>query len=592
MKNVLTVKNMRDSDSATIKSGIPGRELMKRAGEAIFGAVEKQSGWKSPVAIVCGTGNNGGDGYVLALLLKAAGISCSLFLLEEKFSEDGRYYFDKCLEEKIPVVFISEMKLKKPNGIEKDESDNSNILIGEITNDDPTCDEIVKCNIRNQEFANVTGDKKENGKCNKKGYNVSFFSDFETIVDCIYGTGFHGDVTGKCADVIKNINLAGENGTFVVSVDINSGLNGSNGMSILCVVSDLTVSVGDYQPGHFLNMAKDVMKNKENCPIGIDPIYLPYRLFEEKDAKTCFPQRKNLSNKGTYGYIALIGGSARYSGAIRLANLSNEATLSSTDEFGSAHYSEPEITHIANSSMRSGAGVVSVAVPKSLCKVVASHVLESTLYPLSDREGELVFDETEFSELIINKKAIAFGMGIGKSEETKKALEYLLNNYKGILVIDADGLNCLAEMPSERIRNSVPNLVLTPHIKEFSRLTGKDIASVLESPCECAAEYARQTGAILLLKGPCTIVTDGEEVILVDTGCPGMATAGSGDVLSGIMAAVCGANTENPLFAAATAAWVNGRAGELAQDKYGAVSMIASDTVEMIPQVIKNLEKC
>lgn len=507
MKNILTVDNMRNSDSATIKSGISGKELMRRAGEAIFEAVEKQNGWKSPVAIVCGTGNNGGDGYVLALLLKAADISCSLFLLEDKFSEDGRFYFDKCCENSIPhsVVTIEELK-------------------------------------------------------------ENIFSDFSTIADCIYGTGFHGTVTGNNADVIKAINEAGKGGSYIVSVDINSGLNGKNGMTDLCVVSDLTVSVGDYQPGHFLNKAKDVIKAKINCPIGIEPIDRPFYLFEGTDAAACFPERKNFSNKGTYGYVALIGGSSKYSGAIRLAGL-------------------------ANAAMRSGAGVVSVAVPKDLYKTVAASVLESTLYPLSDKDGELVFAEKEFGELIKNKKAVAFGMGIGKSDETKKALEYLLTNYKGILVIDADGLNCLSEISMEKIKNSLPQLVLTPHIKEFSRLTGALISEIQESPCEMAVRYARESGATVLLKGPSTIITDGTEVFITETGCPGMATAGSGDVLSGILAAVLGANTDKPLVATASAAWINGKAGETAQKKYGSISMIASDTIEMLPRVIASLRQ-
>ena len=162
-------------------------------------------------------------------------------------------------------------------------------------------------------------------------------------------------------------------------------------MAETCVRSDLTVSVGDFQPGHFLNMAKDVMKAKINCDIGIEPADRTYALIEASDLAELFQPRKNYSNKGTYGYTALIGGSKRYSGAIRLAGM-------------------------ANAAMRSGAGVVKLAVPNVLFPVVAPAVLESTMYPLSDDGNEMVFAEKEIAELVSNVKTIAFGMGIGTGD--------------------------------------------------------------------------------------------------------------------------------------------------------------------------------
>lgn len=494
MQDILSVELMRDSDSATIKSGVPGKELMWRAALGIYNCVNEKVGWKSPVAIICGSGNNAGDGYALALILKEKAIESHIYLTSDRFSEDGKYYYDKCVTEKI------------------------------------------------------SASKTEAG--------VSFES-YPIILDCIYGTGFHGEVKEPVKTIIDSINSAKEKGAYVVSVDINSGLNGNNGMADCCVKSSLTVSVGSFQPGHFLNMAKDVMEAKENCPIGINPIDTPYELWEASDAKKCFPLRKNMSNKGTYGYITLIGGSLKYSGAIRLASL-------------------------AETAMRCGAGVTTVAIPKRLVDIVAPSLLESTVYPLCDNDGELVFCENDFKELIKNRKAIAFGMGIGISNEVSKALVWLLNNYEGVLIVDADGLTCLASIEEYVIKNSKAKLVLTPHIKEFSRLCGKTIQEIQQNPIEEARAYALKKGVTLLLKGPSTIVTDGTRIIIVSSGCPGMATAGSGDVLSGITAAVCGANTENVLEAVASAALINGIAGEKAQENKSAVSMIAGDTVKAI----------
>ena len=502
MIDLLSVENMRKSDVWTIANRVSGRELMHRAGQRIFESVS----WQAPVAIVCGSGNNAGDGYVLAELLHASGIACWLVLLGDRFSGDGRFYYDRCVAAGVPV----------------------RAWTGPQTLDEA-----------------------------------------RTVVDCIFGTGFRGGIRGVAAEAIQAIN-AGH--FFVVSVDINSGLSGDSGMAECCVRSDMTVSVGSFQPGHFLGMAKDVMKEKINCPIGIDPVDPPFGLVEESDLRPLFPPRPHLSNKGSYGYIALIGGSERYSGAVRLASM-------------------------AAAAMRSGAGVVKTAFPASLFPVVAPALLEATAFPLPDNTGQLVFDPDLLAELTNHTAAAAFGMGIGTSAGAEQSLIWLLENAPGRLIIDADGLTLLSRMEDHRmlLRKAAslpalkgPRVVLTPHLKEFSRLTGVSVPEIQADPIPLARAYAADTGSVLLLKGPATIVTDGDRVLLTDAGCPGMATAGSGDVLSGILAALAGW-MEDSLFAAVSAAYINGRAGELAEAETNSVSMIAGDTVRCIPRVITRL---
>ena len=489
MIEVMSVDNMRKSDAATIAGGVPGAELMMRAAQGVYEAVD----WKPPVAIVCGSGNNAGDGYALALLLYKAGMDCDIHLLSERFSEDGRYYYEKCVSAGIPVQSAA------PD-----------------------------------------------------------LSSYGTVVDCILGTGFSGPVRD---DVSRVIDIINDSGAYVVSVDINSGLNGDTGMADKCVISDLTVSIGSFKPGHFLNMAKDVMKSRVNSDIGIEPADRPYYLIDDTDIAKILGIRKNFSNKGSYGYIALIGGSKKYSGAIRLA-------------------------YMANAAMRSGAGVVRVGLPESLSHDVMPHILESTIYPLADRGGEMICDETQIDDLVRNTKTVAFGMGIGISEDTGAILRHLLKTYRGRLIIDADGLTLLSRMDGDLIRTSPATVILTPHIKEFSRLTGMSTDDILRAPIDTAKQYASDTGTTVLLKGPSTVLTDGTSVILSGTGCPGMATAGSGDVLSGILAAVC-AYVADPLEAVAAGAYINGRAGELAEERYGAVSMVAGDTVSCIADAIR-----
>ncbi len=494
MIRILSVDNMRRSDAQTIAGGIPGRELMFRAGKGIFDRVD----WKPPAAIVCGSGNNAGDGFVIAKLLHDAGIACEIILLSEKTSEDGAYYLGLCRDAGVPVL---------------------------------TWDSALS------------------------------FRKYNTIVDCIFGTGFRGAVQGTAREAIEAINASG---AFVVSADINSGLNGDSGMAECCVRSDLTFAIGGWKPGHFLNMAKDVMKEKTNLDIGIEPVDRTYALAEASDFADLFRPRPNFSHKGTYGYTALIGGSVKYSGAIRLAQM-------------------------ANAAMRSGAGVVKLAVPGVLYPVIAPSVLESTLFPLGDDGEQITFSAEQVDDLVSNVRTAAFGMGIGTGEGAFRTLEYLLDHFDGKLIVDADGLTLLSRMDRERIRSASCTLILTPHLKEFSRLSGLEISEILNHPVTAAEAYAKENGVILLLKGPSTIITDGESTWITDAGCPGMATAGSGDVLSGILSAVA-AFAPDPLRGTAAAAYINGRAGELAQRRMGSVSMTSSDTASCIPEIVRALE--
>lgn len=196
---ILSVEAMRESDAWTIRNKVPSKELMRRAGQAIFDSVE----WKPPVAIVCGKGNNAGDGYVAAALMKAAGIGCRVILTSDQFSEDGKYYYDECC------------RLGIPEEMYREDTD---------------------------------------------------LSGYGTILDCLLGTGFQGEVRGVLKEVIRKIN---KSGAYVVSADINSGLNGDTGEGNTYVKSDLTVSIGFYKYGHFVGQAGDAMKQKRNCDIGI-----------------------------------------------------------------------------------------------------------------------------------------------------------------------------------------------------------------------------------------------------------------------------------------------------------------------------------
>lgn len=195
----VSTKTMRESDHWTIEHLVPSKELMYRAGKGIF----EVASWKAPVGIICGKGNNAGDGFVVARLLKEAGIDVEVVLLFEEFSEDGLFYLEKARNADVTIV----------------------------------------------------------------SYNSAMdFSKYGSILDCIFGTGFRGDVTGIAAEAIEKIN---NSGAYVVSADINSGLNGDTGEGSLYVKSDLTVSIGSYKVGLFLGRAKDAIGRLVNVDIGI-----------------------------------------------------------------------------------------------------------------------------------------------------------------------------------------------------------------------------------------------------------------------------------------------------------------------------------
>ncbi len=212
MKPVISVELMRKSDAYTIETAVPSKTLMYRAGKAVFEAAHP----KDNSVIVCGSGNNAGDGYVIALEMAKAGLKATLLLLEHKFSTDGLFYFEQCKAAGIDVIYADE---------------------------------------------------------------YTSFAPYSDIIDCIFGTGFKGEPRGIAGNIIDKINASGKR---VISVDINSGLNGDNGLYTKCVVSDITVSIGYLKTGFFLGDASRVIGSLTNVDIGIELCGKPCLLAENE----------------------------------------------------------------------------------------------------------------------------------------------------------------------------------------------------------------------------------------------------------------------------------------------------------------------
>lgn len=383
----------------------------------------------------------------------------------------------------------------------------------------------------------------------------------DIIVDCIFGIGLNREVTGNYLTAIRKIN---KSGAFVVSCDIPSGLNGDMGKPMgEAVKANVTVAIQELKFGHFLNDGKDYSGETLVKDVGISVWEEDFCwLTESKDVKQFFPKRKINTNKGNYGKTAIVGGSLNFPGSVALS-------LS------------------ALASLKTGVGYTTLAVPDCTYNQYANLVPEATRLVLSSNGKSITFNEQEFSELL-PKNAVAIGMGMCATEHTYNAIKYLLANYEGRLIIDADGLNALSKFGVEILKNKKCEVVLTPHVVEFCRLTNKTKEEVLLSPITLAKDFAKEYNVVLLLKNAVSIITDGQTTFLNDTGSPSMAKGGSGDVLSGVIAGMSA--RENDLIDCVRAgAYLFGRAGEIATKNANEYTVTATEIIACIKDAINEL---
>ena len=280
--------------------------------------------------------------------------------------------------------------------------------------------------------------------------------------------------------------------------------------------------------------------------------------IEISDVKDLVKERNINSNKGDFGKAGIYGGSLEYSGALKLS-------------------------YISLSALRSGCGISRVLVKKEVLPLLGPNILEQTLCILPDYNDS--FYDT-LNNYIKDLDSLAFGMGLGNDEQMDEVLEFLIKNYTGNLIIDADGLNTLSKMNLDILKEKTCNILLTPHLKEFSRLINKSIEEIKKDSLNLVKEFASTYKITILLKGHTTTISDGKDIYLVKTGTPGMATAGSGDVLSGILSGFL-AYLDFNLLTVAAGVLLNGIAGCLAEEENTDISMIASDTINNIGNAIK-----
>lgn len=384
-----------------------------------------------------------------------------------------------------------------------------------------------------------------------------FDRQFDIIIDCLFGIGLNRQIEGKYKNVIDKINVSN---SYKISCDIPSGINGNTGKVMgVAVKADLTIAIGELKVGHFLGDGIDYCGKLVCKDIGISVWEDKFiKRIDERDAKKCFIKPNRNVHKGNFGKTCIIGGSEDFSGSVILSSNSLSA-------------------------LKSGVGYTYLCVPKKLFNAYVGKNPECILTTFDeDVEGSM--------QKVLCCDSIAIGMGMGASELTYKIVCYLLLNYTGTLIIDADGLNSMAKYGIGVLKNKKCSVILTPHIGEFSRLVGKDKEFLSDNLINEAVEFANKYNVILAVKSAVSVVTDGNDVYFNTTGCSGMAKAGSGDVLSGLIAGVVARNSCE-LESLLSAFYLFGKAGEKAQEKESEFTMTASQIIEQFASVIKDLQQ-
>jgi NAD(P)H-hydrate epimerase len=490
---VLDAEQMRATDAWAINDrGVPSLELMETAGRAVAEVAAEAAG-SGRAAVVCGKGNNGGDGLVTARALRETGFEVEALLLGpgESLSEDAR------------------TNLERAGGARE-------VGVGEL----PAALE---------------------------GAGV--------IVDAIFGTGFAGaprDPAGAAIDAINDAAAA------VVATDIASGVNASTGeVEGRAVRADRTVTFHAPKLGHWAAPGKEHTGELLVAPIGIPdgaPVEATAGLIGARVLELA-PHRMAGSTKFSSGQVVVVGGSRGLTGAVCLSALG---------------------------AIRSGAGYATVAVPADLESIFEVKLTEVMSLGCASREGHL---RPAASEQILGATeraaCVVLGSGMGREQGTQRLARELTQRIEAPLVLDADGLNAHAGRIESLAERDGP-LVLTPHEGEMARLLDRSPAAIKAKRVESAREAAGRSGAIVVLKGDDSIVTDGERTAVNAVSSPQLATAGTGDVLTGVIAALIARGLE-PFAATCAAVVAHSRAGRAAGDRVGHDAVIAGDVVDALP---------
>ncbi len=510
--HLVTNEEMKRIDEETIAArGIPSLALMERAGygtayftQTFLGEKDK----KKRVYIICGTGNNGGDGWVAGRFLNKVGYEVEFGLIGEKnrLSEDSKVNYNKIAKLKLPVEELN---------------------------------------------------------------HVPDLSEYDLIMDAVLGTGFKGEPRGLLKEIIRYVNLLN---IPVVAVDMPSGVNGTTGeVPGEAFISNMTVTMALPKLGQVLYPAKRYVGRLVVVDIGIPQDVIDgldrefdYRLNHETELMSVFPQRVGDGHKGTFGKGVILSGSRGLTGAAALAS---------------------------ESFLRSGAGYATLGLPASLNDIMEAKVTEVITHPLPEskkRRALAVRGLGEIMKMLKDADSAVIGPGISTHNETVDLIHRLVQRIEIPFTLDADALNAMSEAEDDGIWDKIKApCVITPHFGELSRLLKTPIPKLKDKRLTHCKKWAKKFGCALVLKGAPTIIVSSDSPVYINgSGNDGLATAGSGDVLSGLIGGFLAQGLE-ALDAARLGVFVHGLAADIAVSNTNKYNLLASDLLDYLPDVFQ-----
>lgn len=489
-----TGEQMRRADLYTIEEiGVPSMVLMERAALEVVRCMEEEQLDFRKVLVICGSGNNGGDGYAIARLLHLKGHDVTIFFAgnSQKRSEENAQQAKIAAHYEIPVI----------------------------------------TNLGTEEYS--------------------------VIIDALFGTGLKREVTGHYREVLCSVNqMAGKK----VAVDLPSGIHDTTGARMgIAFCADLTVAIAFPKRGLFLQEGNVCAGKILTGDIGISPETFSEGTvtfgYEKQDLFLGFPKRKKNSHKGSYGKVLMIAGSKGMSGAAYLS---------------------------AKAAYAVGAGLVQIYTHEEN-RVILQQLLPEAIITTYD-----TFDSEQLEKLIQWADLIGIGCGLGKSDTAERVMQYTLERALVPCVVDADGINILSKH-MEWIEETNALIVLTPHMKEMSRMLQCSVKELIEQRMEKLHAFVERYKVVCVLKDARTLVAkEHQNTYLNLSGNAAMAKAGSGDVLAGVIVGILAQQCE-PYTSACLGVFLHGLAGDMARDKKGAYSVLASDLVAEISSVLKNI---
>ena len=500
MQYVVSNQQMKEAERRCSELGTSYYRMMENAGSRCAEFILRNITENVGILVMCGAGNNGGDGLVIARQLRLNGRDAAVMLV---------------------------------SGLPKTEDASENLKRL------PAGTRVYEPEQLEEAFVGV-----------------------ECVIDCIYGTGFHGELRGNVAEVIAAANRC----RFRVAVDVPSGVDSDSGsMDPRCFRPTHTLTLAAMKQGLLNAPASDILGELHLLDIGIGEECFASNnvaFLTDDSLRRPFPHHGRNTHKGTFGRLVGFAGSLSFSGAAFMC---------------------------AQAALRSGVGLYFAAAPVSAVRIIAAGLHEAVYVPLPETSDGFAAIDCDVTDTIVRPKiaaasAVLIGCGLGNNENTRRLTEFVIKNATCPVIIDADGINSISAN-IDVLKERTGDTILTPHPLEFSRLIGVSVEEIQRDRLNIASQFAASYGVTLVLKGADTVIASPDGKLCVNCGaCRGLSKGGSGDVLTGIIGALAAQGME-PFGAACAGVFCHWKAADILTRRMPAESILPTDIIAALPEV-------